>query len=178
MQDVSATVWLADFGSRLEQLSAVADCENFQRFLLWFGGLFFPEAFLTASRQAIAQKKGLSLEELQMVVTVGNTSHDDESFMVKGLQMESAAWDSEAAGGSGQLVTTDELSVALPTTRLKWVHRESAELQATKDYLRLPVYLNMQRNLLITDFKLPFPKEVPQAIWYNRSACLTLWTKQ
>merc|ERR1712186_124151 len=58
--DITVTEWLADFIQRLQQLSDVKDIgeQNLQKHKLWFGGLFFPEAFLTASRQAIAQKLG------------------------------------------------------------------------------------------------------------------------
>jgi len=31
---------------------------------LWFGGLLYPEAYLTATRQFVAQANGWSLEEL------------------------------------------------------------------------------------------------------------------
>jgi dynein heavy chain 1 len=33
---------------------------------MWFGGLLFPEAFMTASRQSVAQENKWSLEELEL----------------------------------------------------------------------------------------------------------------
>ena len=33
---------------------------------LWFGGLLFPEAFMTATRQSVAQENKWSLEELDL----------------------------------------------------------------------------------------------------------------
>ena len=120
---MTVTEWLADFARRLEQLRALHACPDFGQFALWLGGLFFPEAFLTASRQAIAQRKQVSLEELVLGVDIGGTAAAEDSFMVKGLHMEGAAWDAGAPGG-GQLRSTDELSHALPGTRLRWLHRD------------------------------------------------------
>jgi len=117
----------------------------------------------------------LSLEELLLTVSVGCDQLDSESFLVKELYMEGAAWDS-ASGG--QLTMTDELTVALPVTRLKWVHRDSDEYKRTADFLRSPVYLNTSRSNLISAFNLPSPKAVPVSVWLQRSVCLTLWTKQ
>uniref|UniRef100_A0A7S4VS10 Dynein heavy chain n=1 Tax=Alexandrium monilatum TaxID=311494 RepID=A0A7S4VS10_9DINO len=171
--DITVTEWLADFILRLDQLRALRESDNLQRALLWMGGLFFPEAFLTASRQAIAQKMQLSLEELLLVVDVGNTNPDEESFIVKGLYVEGAAWDTQ----SEELKMTDELTVAMPATRLRWVHRDSADYKQTADFLRIPVYLNTSRSLLISSFNLKSPMEIPQAVWLQRSVCLTLWTK-
>jgi len=173
---ITVTEWLADFKRRLAQLAELHMTSNLQKYVLWFGGLFFPEAFLTASRQAIAQKKQVSLEELLLAVTIGSEDQDAESFSVKGLTIEGAEWDMNSGGG--QLATTDELFIALPTTRLKWVHKDSDEYKATDGFLRVPVYLNTCRNLLITAFKLRTPKELPDSTWIQRSVCLTLWNKQ
>ncbi|CAK0878751.1 unnamed protein product [Prorocentrum cordatum] len=169
--DITVTEWLLDFSLRLKQLQEARTCGSLQRFQLWLGGLFFPEAFLTASRQAVAQLLKVSLEELLLAVDVGCEQQDDESFIIKDLYLEGAAWDS-------QLTMTDELTVAMPVTRLKWVHRESAEYKKRAEYLRVPVYLNTGRSHLVSEFSLPSPKEVPVFVWLQRSVCITLWTKQ
>lgn len=170
--DASATEWLADLVKRLEQLKVVVSCSSLQEHKLWYGGLFFPEAFLTASRQAVAQKKGVSLEELQPVVMLGGSGGED-AFAMSGLYMEGATWDAS----KGQLAQTEELAVALPDALLRWVHVESAEYKKTADFLRVPVYLNTSRSLLITSFALQSPKEVELKVWVQRSVCITIWTK-
>ena len=43
---------------------------------VWIGGLFTPEAFITATRQSVAQSRNWSLEELVLSFTVYD---DDES---------------------------------------------------------------------------------------------------
>jgi len=173
---ITVTEWIADFKRRLDQLQELCICANLQKYVLWFGGLFFPEAFLTATRQAIAQRKQVSLEELHLGVYVGSAEQDSDSFAVKGLTMEGATWEPKSV--DGQLATTDELFVALPQTQLKWLHRDSPECKATADFLKVPVYLNTCRNLLITAFNLRQAKGLPDSTWIQRSVCLTLWTKQ
>lgn len=170
-ETITVTEWLADFGKRLEQLRALQACRaSFQRFTLWFGGLFFPEAFLTASRQATAQRLRVSLEELVVVVQVGG-AEDPANFLVNGLFLEGATWSSS----KNELGLTDELAVPLPQLKLSWVRRDSPEFKATADFFAVPVYLNSSRNLLICPFRLPVPQDVPTAIWLQRSVCLTLW---
>ena len=39
---------------------------------VWLGGLFNPEAYITATRQCIAQANSWSLEELTLAVTVAD----------------------------------------------------------------------------------------------------------
>lgn len=55
---------------------------------VWLGGLFVPEAYITATRQYVAQANNWSLEELSLQVTVSEPGQqvtlDDKSFGVTG----------------------------------------------------------------------------------------------
>ena len=55
---------------------------------MWLGGLFIPEAYITASRQYVAQANSWSLEELYLDVQVhakpGEAKLDDCSFGITG----------------------------------------------------------------------------------------------
>lgn len=54
---------------------------------MWLGGLFIPEAYITATRQFVAQANSWSLEELYLDVTVQDGKQqalDDCSFGVTG----------------------------------------------------------------------------------------------
>lgn len=44
---------------------------------MWLGGLLNPEAYITATRQCVAQANSWSLEELQLEVTI--TDSNDKS---------------------------------------------------------------------------------------------------
>lgn len=64
---------------------------SFQTFNVWLGGLLNPEAYITATRQCIAQANSWSLEELVLDVTItdgglesNKPSLDDCSFGVVG----------------------------------------------------------------------------------------------
>ncbi len=52
---------------------------------IWLGGLFTPEAYITATRQYVAQANNWSLEELYLDVHVGSGRQlGDCSFAVTG----------------------------------------------------------------------------------------------
>lgn len=44
---------------------------------MWLGGLFNPEAYITATRQYVAQANGWSLEELSLQVDIPDSSSDE-----------------------------------------------------------------------------------------------------
>ena len=56
--------WVIDFCNRLRQLAEFATVdsrhENLRGIRVWLGGLFIPEAFITATRQTVAQAHGSS----------------------------------------------------------------------------------------------------------------------
>merc|ERR1719253_2323089 len=95
---MTVTEWLSDFSLRIDQLKELHKADV-RKTVLWFGGLFFPEAFLTASRQATAISKVVSLEELQLVVDIGAAATPDSMcFIIKGLYIEGAKWDMAEGG--------------------------------------------------------------------------------
>lgn len=60
---------------------------------MWLGGLFNPEAYITATRQYVAQANGWSLEELSLDVLItdsdkGDVKLDECSFGVTGTSLK------------------------------------------------------------------------------------------
>lgn len=53
----------------------------FQTFPVWLGGLLNPEAYITATRQCIAQANSWSLEELILDVTITDGAENYKSSM-------------------------------------------------------------------------------------------------
>ena len=47
---VPATAWIFDFVKRVLQLKVISASKDFGQSGLWFGGLLYPEAYLTATR--------------------------------------------------------------------------------------------------------------------------------
>ncbi|EDO28787.1 predicted protein, partial [Nematostella vectensis] len=87
---------------------------------IWLGGMFVPEAYITATRQFVAQANNWSLEELALEVTVANSASDklkmdDCSFGVTGLKLQGASC------YNNQLELTTTISTDLPLTSLKWI---------------------------------------------------------
>ena len=66
--------WIVDLAERLKQLQNVARSTNaggakeLKSIKVWLGGLFIPEAYITATRQFVSQVNQWSLEELALEV--------------------------------------------------------------------------------------------------------------
>ena len=77
----SVTQWILDFAARVSQLSSIkaGDMEHHQ---IWLGGLFQPEAWITATHQSAARKYNMSLEDLELELQFGNAA---DGFKVKGI---------------------------------------------------------------------------------------------
>merc|ERR1712096_200699 len=112
---------------------------------VWMGGLFNPEAFITATRQCVAQANSWSLEELQLDVTVADEtdqpSFDDCSFGVEGLKLQGAVC------RNNQLAISSEILTPLHLTRLRWIKITDKGDEQHK--IELPVYLNSTRQDLL-----------------------------
>lgn len=110
---------------------------------MWLGGLLNPEAYITATRQCIAQANSWSLEELILDVTItdqleyDSVQQDECSFgvigkfilktklfflnsliypflVVKGLKLQGAQC------RNNQLLLTSSIMTDLPVTLLRW----------------------------------------------------------
>ena len=67
---MSVSEWIPDFARRLEQLDSLSEKDNLADVDVWLGGLFFPEAYITATRQAVAHRKKWSLETLHLRLNI------------------------------------------------------------------------------------------------------------
>uniref|UniRef100_A0A034V4N0 Dynein heavy chain, cytoplasmic n=1 Tax=Bactrocera dorsalis TaxID=27457 RepID=A0A034V4N0_BACDO len=142
--------WITDFSNRVQQLQKVsklvsqAGAKELQTFPVWLGGLLNPEAYITATRQCVAQANSWSLEELALEVTItessANPDQKDSSFGVTGLKLQGAQCK------NNELLLASTIMMDLPLTVLKWV-KASTETRVSK--LTLPVYLNSTRTELL-----------------------------
>ena len=79
--------WISDFARRLVQLDQIAMLDNLNNVEVWLGGLFFPEAYITATRQAVAHRKKWSLETLHLKLDIDKVN-DPGAFIVDGASSE------------------------------------------------------------------------------------------
>ena len=150
---LSVNVFVKDLALRLQQLEDLAgQASTFGRDGIILGRLFSPEAFLTASRQAAAQAKEWPLEELELAVYVGEESGDDlQSFAILDLNVEGAEW------REGALHLSEKISTTLPVARFRWGNPRVEDVPPRR-LIRLPVYLNSSRKVLLFDVQVDGPQ--------------------
>jgi dynein heavy chain 1 len=144
-RDTSILVWVPDFVARLRQFASISEQiaagADLQSVSVWLGGLLSPEAYLTATRQAVAQAHGWSLEQLHLSIErikSKKASLDKTEFLVTDLRFEGA----RAEGSS--LLLTDEMFLVEPFTLLRWTKRD----EGLKDgQVNVPLYLNAARAM-------------------------------
>jgi len=82
-KSMAVSGWIIDLARRLVQLDHIASLDNINNVEVWLGGLFFPEAYITATRQAVAHRKKWSLETLHLRLDIERVN-DPSSFVVDG----------------------------------------------------------------------------------------------
>ncbi|XP_040576126.1 dynein heavy chain, cytoplasmic [Lepeophtheirus salmonis] len=157
---LNATVidWIKDFSQRIQQLRMVSKtvvertASALKSVTVWLGGLFNPEAYITATRQYVSQANSWSLEELYLDILIGDEgdtpSLDDFSFGLEKLKLQGATCYGNKLKISSIIVTD------LHITRLRWLRQQDKE--ATVNRITLPVYLNATRSdiLFTADFSI------------------------
>ncbi|MGH0175689.1 UNVERIFIED_CONTAM: hypothetical protein FKN15_009969 [Acipenser sinensis] len=166
--------WVTDFSDRIKQLQQISQAaasggaKELKNIHVCLGGLFVPEAYITATRQYVAQANSWSLEELCLevnVTTSQNTVLDACSFGIKGLKLQGATC------SNNKLSLSNSISTELPLTQLHWLKQTSTEKKANA--VTLPVYLNFTRADLIftVDFDIA-TKEGPHSFYERGVAVL------
>ena len=77
-------MWVADLAQRLAQLDEVTRTDSFERFAVTLGLLFTPGAYLTATRQAVARRTRVSLENLRLDLRVNDDGQASGGFSLQG----------------------------------------------------------------------------------------------
>jgi dynein heavy chain 1 len=74
-EGIPVASWIVDFGLRVKQLAEleakIVAGSALKGLHVWMGGLFVPEAYITATRQAVAQANNWALEKLALQMDVG-----------------------------------------------------------------------------------------------------------
>lgn len=161
-----------DLVKRLEQLETVSTSQNYSGGI-WLGGLFQPEAYITATRQAAAHAQGWSLEQVSLSLRL-ESSGSAEAFAIKGkstafvtmLQADITGLKLHGARWEDKLVLNDGQVVSLGTCELAWT-KDSVD----KDTVNVPVYLNGDRGDVL--FSANLAADVSAAVVAERGLCVT-----
>jgi dynein heavy chain 1 len=179
---MSVPSWIADIARRLAQLQRVcarnvADMFSFDSEVraLSLGALFFPEAFFAGTRQATAQATGVSLERLELHVSVEENASaaaattSGGTFLFTGISLSSASWANGAlcAVASGMPTT-------LPSLRFQWRVVDSAAAAQRQALFSVPVYHDHTRAEYL--FTMQLPSAVAADVLVQRGVAAAVWS--
>lgn len=176
---MSLGLWVSDLAQRLAQLQAITTETRFELFSVALGLLFSPGAYLTATRQAVAHRTRVSLENLKLDLRINNLSAgaNTTGFTIKGLKVEGADWQAQTSGGSGCLKLNDGATTALEDCTLVWIPQ--AEWEASRQRpgdqeqrVPLSVYLNADRQILLFSIDLPITRGLRKGIVAQRAVAI------
>ena len=181
---MSVSEWIPNFARRLAQLDHISGLDNLNNIEVWLGGLFYPEAYVTATRQAVAHRKKWSLETLHLqldlekvndpeafiidgeifAICVRTPDHTDpdHAFVFLGLVLEGASW------ATNKLELNQGESVRLNPSQIRWVQSNDVSYGS----VNLPVYLNSDRSDVLFTVDLPFDGSAGSLV-ATRAVCLT-----
>jgi dynein heavy chain 1 len=170
--------WMSDFADRVKQMTIISrlfadeGIESLKTSVVWLGGLFAPEAYITATRQYVAQTNSLSLEELVLSIsvhedpsTVDSVRLDQFSFGVTGLKLQGAQC------ADNKLVLSTNITNDFPLAIVRWSRAENAVISKNSGtIINLPVYLNGTRAELL--FKVDMQTDQKQTLFYMRGVAI------
>lgn len=148
--------------------------------LMWLGGFYYPSAFITATRQLTAYMNKLSLDDLDLVILIGENVEDKKKnttyFTITCLSIEGANWSDQQKC----LVLSDEISINLPPVTLAWMNK-STMLKKYQDnkhcsFMKLPVYLDKSRTSFIGYWNFPVSKGFSEQNWCQMGVAIFLST--
>jgi len=156
-KEMKVSSWMIDFGERLRQLEYVIEnASNLRRISINLGKLLNPEAYITATRQFIAQANSWSLEELELEFVVCESAEGSDSsspssssaaaegtFIILNLQLEGARV------RQNRLQLTTAMSTEIPKASLRWVRKDRPRDEEAEQQISLPVYRDSTRSDLL-----------------------------
>lgn len=179
---LSVTVWFADFLARLRHVATlVLPSGRLSTSPVRIGLLRYPEAFLTASRQCAARAHQAPLEKLQLRATLFDdtnalASADDANRGVLNLAGVCLQGGRVVGSTCKALADNEPSSSPVAFIRLEWTVPSQTTTQRSSDELRIPLYLNDTRSVVLTTLDVSVDQGVSEATWLQRGLCLTAWS--
>ncbi|KAH9824443.1 dynein heavy chain and region D6 of dynein motor-domain-containing protein [Melampsora americana] len=158
---MSLSQWISNFSNRIQQLTRLVTSNDLTS-LTNLGLLFFPDGYLTATRQYVSHRTKTSLEELrlQLVLYSADTTSSEDGFRLEGLTLQGSSF------SESTLILNDGSDSALATSLLQWTKEPSA---ATR-MVQIPTYLDSSRTHLL--FTATIPSEEDQGALARRGIAI------
>jgi dynein heavy chain 1 len=152
------SLWVPDFKRRVQEMAKLGGtgADKYGALDIWLGCFIAPEAFVAATRQAVAQAHKWSLEELELVVTVADSSPRTDSFTFTNLSLYGAGWKNNALS-----INNQDFSTNLPPTRFTWKKKGTFAESAV---VKVPVYLDATRSQFLFSVRLARPANIPDQV--------------
>ncbi|XP_046843318.1 cytoplasmic dynein 1 heavy chain 1-like isoform X2 [Xenia sp. Carnegie-2017] len=165
--------WIGDFSDRIQQLQQISTVSHsgsnkgLKNLRVHLGWLFVPEAYITATRQYVAQANNWSLEELSLKMTISRGKNeeielDDCSFGITGLKLQGE----KCVNNRLELATV--ITTDLPLTSLSWIRFSDDDKLSKQAKVTLPVYLNQNRRELLFTVVMEFVEQGGDHRFYER----------
>ncbi|EGG11538.1 uncharacterized protein MELLADRAFT_46877 [Melampsora larici-populina 98AG31] len=158
---MSLSQWISNFSNRIQQLTRLATSNDLTS-LTNLGLLFFPDGYLTATRQYVSHRTKTSLEELrlQLILHSSDVESSEDGFRLEGLTLQGSSF------SESTLILNDGSDSALATSLLQWTKEPSA---ATR-MVQVPTYLDSSRTHLL--FTATIPSEEDQGTLARRGIAI------
>ena len=154
---------------------SIQSLEQIRKSGIWLGGLFHPEAFITAMGQQVAQSNGWALDDVKLALKPlmqEEVDHCDEllaerpnAFLVHQLMLEGAEWE------GGRLVPSDEIRCLLEVVLFEW----KCEKGGKGNTVQVPIYLNESRSELLAVVEMPHVESISEDMWRQRAVAFIAW---
>jgi len=158
--------WIVDLSERFTKLFSYfteSGQHSGSPYVYWLGGMFSAEAFVTATRQQLAQANKWNLEDMELYLELNSGSNtsgsDDLQFPLQGLTLECAVT-ATRTGGSTMLECSpsgskDVMKCALSQCTLRWNCASAGsappEPGVGAQYMKIPVYASNTRSHRLFD---------------------------
>ena len=128
-------------------------------------------AYITATRQCVAQANSWSLEELTLDIYIGNPddtiSMDDFSFGIEKLKLQGAVC------MNNELKISSDIMTDLHVARLRWLNKNQLPNVTKKErIINLPVYLNATRSDVLFTANFSVAHDQEEQVYYERGVAL------
>jgi dynein heavy chain len=171
--------WLADLNERLKFLRDWVDFGQPRAF--WISGFFFPQAFLTGTKQNFARKYKVPIDEVSFDFQVLDKGPQriirtpPDGVYIYGLYLEAAAFDRHSRKLTD--APARQLTQEMPAIWLKPVQKR---VPPTVGVYNCPVYkIGTRQGVLTTTghssnyvLTIELPTDVPEAFWIKRGVAL------